>query len=119
VTSPHGTARSSLYLAHDDVPEATDGDDISFRTTDEMEKYDSLHHREFAHTRVYDVHLLERVSLDKELPTILRIIGWGKLYVGPRLGLHLLTLQFLTTFETVEKSSVNHLVVISPISASF
>jgi hypothetical protein len=42
VPSPHGTAGSSRYLAHDDVPEATNGDDISIRTTEEMEKYESL-----------------------------------------------------------------------------
>jgi hypothetical protein len=45
-----------------------------------MEKYESLFHREFAHTRVYNVNLLERVGLDEELPTILWIVGWGKLY---------------------------------------
>jgi hypothetical protein len=39
--SPHGTAVSSRYLAHDDVSEAMDGDDISIRTTEEMEKYES------------------------------------------------------------------------------
>jgi hypothetical protein len=27
------------YLAHDDVPEAMDGDDISIRSTKEREKY--------------------------------------------------------------------------------
>jgi hypothetical protein len=36
-----------------------------------MEKYEFLHHREFAHTRVYNVNLLERVGLDVKLPTIL------------------------------------------------
>jgi hypothetical protein len=70
---------SSHYLAHDNVPMATDGDDISICTTEEMNKYESLRHREFAHTLVYDVNLLERVGLDNELPTILRTIGWGKL----------------------------------------
>jgi hypothetical protein len=30
--------------------------------------------------------------------------GWGKLYDEPRLGLRLLTLEFLMTFETVEKN---------------
>jgi hypothetical protein len=35
-----GTACSSHYLAHDDVAEATDGDDISICTTEEMEKYE-------------------------------------------------------------------------------
>jgi hypothetical protein len=103
VPSPHGTVGSSCYLANDDVPEATNSDDISIRTTEEMEKYESFHHREFAHTHIYDVNFLESVGLDEELPTILRIIGWGKLYDEPRQGLHLLTLEFLTTFEIVEK----------------
>jgi hypothetical protein len=62
---------SSNYLAHDDVPAAMDGDDISIRTTEEMEKYESLCRWEFTHTRVYDVNLLERVGLDEELPIIL------------------------------------------------
>jgi hypothetical protein len=69
--SPHGTVGSSHYLAHNDVPETIDDDDISIHTTEETEKYESLCHREFAHTRVYDVNLHERVSLDEELPTIL------------------------------------------------
>jgi hypothetical protein len=50
------------------------------------------------------VNLLERVGLDEELPTILWTIGWGKLYDKPRLGTRLLTLEFLMTFETVEKN---------------
>jgi hypothetical protein len=69
-----------------------------------MEKYESLCHREFANTRVYDVNLLERVGLDEKLPTILRTVGWGKLYNEPHVGSHLLTLEFLMTFETVEKN---------------
>jgi hypothetical protein len=73
----HGTVGSSHYLAHDDIPEATDSDDISIRTTEEMERYEFLCHREFAHTHVYDVNLLERVGMDEELPLILRTIGWG------------------------------------------
>jgi hypothetical protein len=32
------------------------------------------------------------------------MIGWGKLYDEPHLGLHLLTLEFLMTFEIVEKN---------------
>jgi hypothetical protein len=95
---------SSHYLAHDDIPEATDGDNISIRTTKEMEKYESLHRREFAHTRVYDVNLLEMVGLDEELPTILQTVGWGKHYDEPCLGSCLLTLEFLMTFETIEKN---------------
>jgi hypothetical protein len=102
--SPHGTMGLSCYLAHDDIPEAMDCDDISILTIEEMEKYESLRHREFAHTRVYDVNLLERVGLDEELSTILRTISWGKFYDEPRLGLRILTLKFLMTFETVEKN---------------
>jgi hypothetical protein len=104
VPSPHGTAGSSHYLAHDDVSEATDSDDISIRTTKEMEKYESVHHQELTHTRVYDVNLLERVGLDEELSTILQTISWGKLYDEPRLRSRLLTLQFLMTFETVDRN---------------
>jgi hypothetical protein len=81
-----------------------DGDDISIRTIEEMETYESLRRREFAHTRVYDVNLLEKVGLDEELPTILWTIGWGKLYDEPHLGSRLLTLEFLMTFKTVEKT---------------
>jgi hypothetical protein len=40
--SLHGTTRSSHYLAHDDVAEAMDGNDISIHTPEEMEKYESL-----------------------------------------------------------------------------
>jgi hypothetical protein len=83
--SPHETAWSSRYLAQGDVSMTTDGDDISICTTAEMEKYESLRLQEFAHTHVYDVNLLEGVGLDEELPTILRTIGWGKLYDEPRL----------------------------------
>jgi hypothetical protein len=102
--SPHETVGSSRYLAHDDVPATRDGDDISICTIEEMEKYESLRYREVAHTRVYDVNLLDRVGLDEELPTILRTISWGKLYDEPCLGSCLLTLEFLMTFETVEKN---------------
>jgi hypothetical protein len=102
--SLHGTAWSSHYLAHDDVPKTTDGDDISIHTTEEMEKYESLCHQEFAHTHIYDVNMLERVGLGEELPTILRTNCWGKLYDEPRLGSRLLAPEFLMTFETVEKN---------------
>jgi hypothetical protein len=63
------TRGSIHYLAHDDAPMATDGDGISIRSTEEMEKYESLDQREFGHTRVYDVNLLERVGMDEELPS--------------------------------------------------
>jgi hypothetical protein len=50
------------------------------------------------------VNLLERVGLDEELPTILWTISWGKLYDEPHLGSLLLTIEFLMTFEIVEKN---------------
>jgi hypothetical protein len=42
VPSPHETVGSIRYLAHDDVPMATDSNNISIRSTEEMEKYESL-----------------------------------------------------------------------------
>jgi hypothetical protein len=68
-----------FYLAHDDIPMTTYGDDISKRSTKDMEKCESLSQQEFCHTRVYDVNLLERVGMDEEPPLILWTIGWGKL----------------------------------------
>jgi hypothetical protein len=50
------------------------------------------------------VNLLERVGLDEEIPTITRTISWGKLFDEPHLGSHLLTLEFLISFEIVEKN---------------
>ena len=44
VPSPHETGGSIRYLAHNDNPMATDGNDISIRSTEEMEKYESLYH---------------------------------------------------------------------------
>jgi hypothetical protein len=75
VPSSNRTAGSSCYLAHDDVPEATNSNGTPIYTTMEMEKYESLHYREFVQTRVYDVNLPERVGWDEELPTILRTIS--------------------------------------------
>jgi hypothetical protein len=71
VPSPHETRGLIRYLAHDDVPMAIDGDDISICNTKEMEKYESLRHQELGHIRVYDVNLLERAGMDEELPLIL------------------------------------------------
>jgi hypothetical protein len=85
VPSPHETGGSICYLAHDDVPMAMDSDDISIRSTEEMEKYESLRQRVFGHTRVYDVNLLKRFGMDEKLPLILQTIGWGKLYGGDRM----------------------------------
>jgi hypothetical protein len=59
---------------------ATDGGDISICSTEEMEKYESLHQGEFGHTCVYYVNLLGRVGMDEGPPLILQTIGWVKLY---------------------------------------
>jgi hypothetical protein len=73
---------------------------ISIHTNEELVRFESLHHREYTHTSVYDVCLLERVGMDLELPTIFHVVGWEKLFEVPRSGSHLLTIKFLTTFES-------------------
>jgi hypothetical protein len=50
---------------------ATEGDEISIRSNEEMEKHESLHQQEFGHTHVYDVNLLKRVGTHEEPPLIL------------------------------------------------
>jgi hypothetical protein len=68
--SLHETVGSRRYLAHDNIPEAMNGDDISIRTIKEIEKYECLHHREFAHTRVYDVNLLRGLVWMRSFPSL-------------------------------------------------
>jgi hypothetical protein len=75
-------------------------DDISIQTHEELIRFESLHRREYAHTHIYDVSLLERVRNDIEHPTIFHVARWEKLYKAPCLGSRLLTLKFLTTFES-------------------
>jgi hypothetical protein len=70
------------YLDHDDIPMATDCDNISIHSTEQMEKYESLCQQEFGHTRVYHVIMLQRVGMNEEPPLMLQTIGWGKLYEG-------------------------------------
>jgi hypothetical protein len=71
VPSLHGTAGSSRYLAHDDVPEATNSDDISICTTEETEKYESLHRQEFADTRMRNFPPSSRSSVGENSMTSL------------------------------------------------
>jgi hypothetical protein len=70
---------------HMDMPPIDDRD-ISIRSKEELARFESLPVREFAHTHVYNVILLKRVGLDIELPTVIRCIGWEKLYDEPRSG---------------------------------
>jgi hypothetical protein len=78
-----------------------DDDNITIWNTEEYQMFESLCVREFVHTHVYNVNLLERVGLDIELLAILRSIGWGKLYDEPHSGSRLLTLEFFMTFDSL------------------
>jgi hypothetical protein len=77
-----------------------DDTNISICTHEELVRLEFLHHREYVHTRIYDVNLLERVRMDLELPTVFHAVGWEKLFEAPHSGLCLLTLKFLSTFES-------------------
>jgi hypothetical protein len=82
--SQHEATLSSHQPLHMETPPIDDDDgDISICSHEELARFESLHVQEFAHTRVYDVSLLEHVGLDIELPTNIRSIGWGKLYDEP------------------------------------
>jgi hypothetical protein len=76
-----------------------DVDSITNWGTEEWKMFESLRIREFIHTRVYDVNLLESMGMDIELPSILCAIRWVKLYDEPRLGSCLLALKFIKTFD--------------------
>jgi hypothetical protein len=100
VPSQHGTAPSSHTTAHARDHGIESDDNITIHTMEEWERFTSLRTREFLHTCVYDVKLLKRVGMDIEFPTIFHAISWEKLYEASRLGLHLLTLEFLTSFDS-------------------
>jgi hypothetical protein len=98
--SPYGARQSSYPPAQARGLMIEDDTDISICNHEELVSFESLHGREFAHTRVYDVSLLERVGVDIELPTVLSTLRWEKHSEVPRLGSRLFTLKFLTTFDT-------------------
>jgi hypothetical protein len=60
----HEAASSSHHPVHVEMPLIDDDTHISIRKHEELARFESLHVREFAHTCVYDVSLLERVGLD-------------------------------------------------------
>jgi hypothetical protein len=77
-----------------------DDTNTSIHTHEELLRFESLHRREYVHTHVYNVSLLKRVGTDLQLPTVFHVVGWEKFYEAPCLGSCLLTLKFLTTFES-------------------
>jgi hypothetical protein len=81
-----------------------DDTDIIICDNKELVTFESLRDQEYTHTHVYNVTLRERVGVDIELPTILYTIGWEKLYEAPHSGSCLLTLEFLTIFESYATS---------------
>jgi hypothetical protein len=100
VPSPHGAGQSS-YPPAQAGGMIEDDTDISICTHEELlVRFESLRHREYVHTHIYNVSLLERVGMDLKLPTIFHAVGWEKLFEAPYSGLRLLTLKFLTTFES-------------------
>jgi hypothetical protein len=50
--SPHEIGGSIRYLAHNNIPMAIDGDDISIHSTEEIEKYESPCHRVWSHSYI-------------------------------------------------------------------
>jgi hypothetical protein len=83
----HEVAPSSHHPVHLEMPMIDGDNDISIHSHEELGRFESLHMGEFAHTHVYDVSLLKCVGLDIELPTIIRSIGWEKLYDEPHSAL--------------------------------
>jgi hypothetical protein len=73
VSSPHGAGQSSSPptqvggMIDDDI-------DISIRTHEELVRFESVRHREYVHTRIYDVSLLERVGMDLKLLTVFHAV---------------------------------------------
>jgi hypothetical protein len=99
VSSPH-RVRQLSYPPTQAGGMIDDDTDIPIRTYEELVRCESLHRQEYAHNRIYDVSLLERVGMDLELPIILHAVRWEKFFVTPHSGSRLLTLEFFTNFES-------------------
>jgi hypothetical protein len=54
-----------------EMPLIDDNDDIPIHSHKELARFEFLRVREFVHTHVYDVSLLEHVGLDIEVPAII------------------------------------------------
>ena len=100
VPSPHGAAQSSGHLAQSGDSGYESDNDIALNSADDWERFESLRRREFVHTRVYEMGLLEKVGMDTELRDVFHSIGWENLFEAPQPGSRFLTLEFLTTFES-------------------
>jgi hypothetical protein len=92
----------SHHPMHVEMPPIDDDNNISIHSQEDLAWVESIHVREFAPTRVYDVSLLEHMGLDIQLPTVIRSIGCGKLYDETHSGSRIMTLEFLMIFETYE-----------------
>jgi hypothetical protein len=60
VPSWHRAAQLSYSPPHTRAHNIMDDDDISIYTSEELQRLESLRVREFVHTRVYDVNLLNK-----------------------------------------------------------
>jgi hypothetical protein len=67
----------SYSLAQTGGGKIVDDDDISIYTSEELERLESLRVREFIHTPVYDVNLLDKGEMDVDLPTLFHVVGWS------------------------------------------
>ena len=98
--SHHGAEQSSRTPARADGSVVMSDDDISIQTQEEYRWFESLRAREFVHTRIYNMNLLERTRMDVELSDTFSAIRWSKLYEEPHPGLRFLTLEFLMILTT-------------------
>jgi hypothetical protein len=84
---------------------ATDGDDISIRSTVEMKKYESLLEQEFGHTHVYDVNLLEGLEWTKSFPSSSRLLVGENSMEG--IGLFERWMDDFATVQTEMQASID------------
>jgi hypothetical protein len=75
VPSWHRATQLSYSRAQTRGRKIMDDDDISIYTPEELERLESLQVREFVHTRVYDVNLLNKGEMDVDLLTLFHTVG--------------------------------------------
>ena len=85
-----------MEIVEDDAPY------VDLRDDRERQAYAMLKHRDFGHTKAFDLDLLEKTGMDVDFACVWHAVGWDDFVPVEENGSHLLTIQFLCTHRVVD-----------------
>jgi len=84
-------------------------EDNPLHTHEEVGKLYTLRTCSFNHTTVFDEQLLDQSGMCTEFPTIFYAIGWGGFWQVPKLGIKVLSQEFLATLKSNDTGVTFHM----------